>query len=66
MPAGKVPIALRDADTLVIHAARVWNECPDLRVAESKADTRRAARSFVARLEWIAMNGIGFGLTGLA
>jgi hypothetical protein len=46
--AGKVPIALRGADTLVTHAARVWKECPDLRVAASKADTRRAARSFSA------------------
>jgi hypothetical protein len=46
--AGKVLIALRGADTLVTHTARVWNECPDLRVAASKADARRAARLIAA------------------
>jgi hypothetical protein len=46
--AGKVPIALRVANTLVTHASRVWNKCPDLRVAATKRDTRRAARSFAA------------------
>jgi hypothetical protein len=46
--AGKVLIALRGADTPVTHAARVWNKCPDLRVAASKADARRVARSFAA------------------
>jgi hypothetical protein len=42
----KVP--LRGHDTLVSHAARIWNMCPALRLAGTRASAKKAAYAFAA------------------
>jgi hypothetical protein len=46
--AGQVKVPLRGVDTMVRHAAEVWNACLDLRLAETRSQAQRAAAKFAA------------------
>jgi hypothetical protein len=46
--AGQVKVPLRGVDTMVRHAAEVWNAFPDLRLAETRSQAERAAAKFAA------------------
>jgi hypothetical protein len=43
--AGVVPIELRGENTLVVHAAEIWNSTPALRVARTMGEAKRVAKS---------------------
>jgi hypothetical protein len=43
--AGVVPIELRGENTLVVHAAEIWNSTPALRVARTLGEAKRVAKS---------------------
>jgi hypothetical protein len=46
--AGLAKVPLRGHDTLVSHAARIWNMCPALRLAGTRASAKKAAYAFAA------------------
>jgi hypothetical protein len=45
----KVKVPLREVDTMVRHAAKVWNACRDLRLVETWSQAERVAAKFAAR-----------------
>jgi hypothetical protein len=46
--AGQVKVPLRGVDTMVRHAAKEWNACPDLRLAKTRSQAKRGSAKFAA------------------
>jgi hypothetical protein len=44
--AGRVKVPLRGVETMVRHAAEVWNACPALRLSATRHQAERAATKF--------------------